>query len=347
MSVMRWLGVTVAVLAFAYVFYRFRHGRARVSDFCLSTAVSLGLLIISIYPNAVNLLRDMLLLQPRQYSRLIALAILSNLLLWIFLFTTRLRWSDHSEQFDLLVRQLGVSEFRRLYPALEALPPIAVIIPAFNEQDNIATVIESMPKQVGGKDVACVVVDDGSRDDTLSVARSAGAFAVRSPMNRGGGAALRIGFDIARDLGAEIVVTMDADGQHLPAEIEALIRPIIAGEFDFVIGSRILGEHERDSLVRYIGIHVFNLIIRILTPAKITDCSNGFRAFHMDHLSRVLLRQDQFHTSELIIDAAKKGIRIGEAPVTVKRRLSGHSKKGRNLSYGINFARAMFKAWFR
>jgi glycosyltransferase involved in cell wall biosynthesis len=156
-----------------------------------------------------------------------------------------------------------------------------------------------------------------------------------------------MGFDIARQHGAEIVVTMDADGQHLPSEIERLVAPIVADDVDFVIGSRILGKREKDSTIRYIGIHVFNALIRLLTVAKVTDCSNGFRAFRVTELSRVLLRQDQFHTSELIIDAAKKGVRIGEAPVTVKRRLSGRSKKGKNWSYGLEFARSIFKAWWR
>ena len=90
-----------------------------------------------------------------------------------------------------------------------------------------------------------------------------------------------------------------------------------------------------------------SVIINFFGGTRITDCSNGFRAFRIDSLKRVLLLQDQFHTAELILDAAKKGIRIGEVPVTVKRRLSGESKKGRNLAYGYNFAKTIFKTWWR
>ena len=80
---------------------------------------------------------------------------------------------------------------------------------------------------------------------------------------------------------------------------------------------------------------------------KISDCSNGFRALRADALARLLLRQDQFHTAELIIDAAKKEISIAEVPVTVKRRASGESKKGRDWSYGLSFARTVLKTWWR
>ena len=80
---------------------------------------------------------------------------------------------------------------------------------------------------------------------------------------------------------------------------------------------------------------------------RITDCSNGYRAFRVESLERLVLRQDQFHTSELIIEAAKKGINIGEAPITVMRRASGESKKGRDWSYGLSFARTILKTWWR
>jgi glycosyltransferase involved in cell wall biosynthesis len=258
-----------------------------------------------------------------------------------------MRASDYTDQFDLLVRELGAAEFRRSHPEAVPLPSVVVVIPAYQEADNIGVVLEAMPRSVCGRQLATVVIDDGSQDATVELARKAGALAVRSPVNRGGGAALRMGFDIARAHGAEIVVTMDADGQHLPTEIERLVAPITDGSMDFVIGSRILGRREKDSLIRYLGIHVFNAVIRLLTAVKITDCSNGFRAFRVSELSRVQLRQDQFHASELIIDAAKKGIRIGEAPVTVKRRLSGESKKGRNWRYGLGFARTILKTWWR
>jgi len=337
----------VGLVGFFYVFNRFRHGRIRRIDFLGAGIVSLGLVLVAAYPDSVGLLRDVLLLEETQFSRLIALTIVSNILLWILLFLMQLGWSKYTDQFDRLVRQLGVAEFERQYPEIDCFPPVAVIIPAYNEEDNIGVVLKSMPDRVLGRSLTTLVIDDGSGDHTLEVARREGALAVGTLINRGGGAALRLGFDIAQKHGAEVVVTMDADGQHLPSEIVCVVTPVFDGKADVVIGSRMLGNREKDSAVRYIGIHVFNMMIRILTHARVTDCSSGFRAFRVSGLSQLLLRQDQFHTSELIIDAAKKGLRICEVPITIKRRLSGESKKGKNWRYGLSFFRTVFKTWWR
>jgi glycosyltransferase involved in cell wall biosynthesis len=140
---------------------------------------------------------------------------------------------------------------------------------------------------------------------------------------------------------------MDGDGQHLPEEIERLVKPILKNEADIVIGSRVLGQREKDSSIRWIGIRVFNFIINMLTGARITDCTNGFRAFRVSALEKIVLHQEQFHTAELIIDAARKGIRIDEVPVTVLRRHYGESKKGRNIAYGLNFYKTILKTWLR
>jgi hypothetical protein len=347
MSILRWVGLLVGIGVLVAAFGRFRGARTSRVDFGLRLLVASGLILVSVFPASVDLLRDMLMLEREQFSRLIAVLIASNLVLWLALISSRSRWSRQADQFDRLVRSLGVAEFRRLHPGQETLPPVVVVIPAFDEAENIGAVLEAMPEQVCGMPLTALVVDDGSDDGTAEVARSARALVARSPVRRGGGAALRLGFDIAMEYGARFVVTMDADGQHLPGEIEDVIRPIVESEFDFVIGSRILGRHEGENRLRHAGIHVFNAVIRLLTPVKVTDCSNGFRALRTSELSRVLLRQDQFHTAELIIDAAKKGIRIGEVPVTVRRRASGESKKGRDWSYGLSFARTVLKTWWR
>ena len=347
MSILRWVGLLFGLFTLLQAFALFRRARIRRFDFSVGVLFSVALMIVSVVPASVNLLRDLLSLERDQFSRLIAIAIASNLLLWLLLFYTRFRWSEHLDQFDRLVRQLGVAEFTRQHPELRALPRLLVVIPAYEEEANIGEVLREIPEQIAGDERAVLVVDDGSRDDTARVARDAGALVAANPINRGGGAALRLGFDIAREYGVEIVVTMDADGQHVGAEIERLVAPISLGESDFVIGSRILGQREADSALRYLGIHVFNTLIRLLTPVKITDCSNGFRAFRVGALSQLLLRQDQFHTSELIIDAARRGFSISEAPVTVRRRQSGASKKGREWSYGLSFARTVLKTWWR
>lgn len=347
MSVLRWTGLLIGAALLLYAFARFRGARSSRGDFALTVLLAGGLALVSAFPSSVNLLRDMLMLEREQFSRLIAILIASNLGLWLLLLALRARGHRQADQFDHLVRALGRSEFRRLYPERQRLSDVVVVIPAYEERDNIGAVLDAMPDSACGLPLEALVVDDGSADDTAEVARRHGALVVRTPVRRGGGAALRLGFDIALEHGARIVVTMDADGQHLPSEIGSLVRPIVESDAAFVIGSRILGHHDSESRVRHLGIHVFNLLIRLLTPVKVTDCSNGFRALRAAELSRVLLRQDQFHTAELIIDAAKKGIAIAEVPVSVERRASGESKKGRDWAYGLSFARTVFKTWWR
>jgi len=140
---------------------------------------------------------------------------------------------------------------------------------------------------------------------------------------------------------------MDADGQHDPGQIARLVEPILNNEYDFVIGSRILGTKENNTRFRSIGLHFFSFIISMLLGVKITDCSSGFRAFKARLLNSVTLLEDQYHTSELIIDAVKKGFRIGEAPISISKRKYGQSKKAKDLLYGLNFGKTILKTWWR
>ncbi len=165
-------------------------------------------------------------------------------------------------------------------------------------------------------------------------------------MNRGGGAALRIGFDIAHELGAQIVVTMDADGQHLPQEIEGLVAPIVADEADIVVGSDPRATREgqphptgRDSLLQSGDPSP--------DPGSSDRLLEWIPRLRTNVIHRLLLRQDQSHTTELIIDAARRGCRIAERPITVRRRLSGTSKKGGSGSTGLSFGRTILRTWWR
>lgn len=266
---------------------------------------------------------------------------------WFLILGLRAKGQKRNIQFDLLIRRLAIFDFFRNNKIKSGISPIFAILPALDEADNLRVILPQLPQKILGKKISYLIVDDGSSDDTVEVVKKSGHLAASNPINRGGGAALRLGYDIAISLGAEIIITMDSDGQHLPSEIKNLVEPILNDDYDFVIGSRILGSREKDSAIRWVGIHFFNFIINTLAGTHISDCSNGFRAFRSSSLKKVLLIQDQFHTAELIIDAAKKGIRVGEAPVTVMRRHSGVSKKGKNILYGYNFSKTVIKTWLR
>jgi hypothetical protein len=327
-------------------FLQFRKRFIKRYEFLLLNILGIGLFIVAVYPDSINIIAGMMALDNRQYGRLISLLILSNMFLWILVIRQRVKDGITSMKFDLLIRKIAMDRFFES-DVPKTIKEITVIIPALNEAENLSHILPKMPENIAGHSLGVLVVDDGSTDNSVDIVEKHGCSVVSNPINRGGGAALRLGYDIAMLSGAKIIVTMDADGQHLPEEIERLVVPILKGDIDIVIGSRILGQREKDNAFRWVGIHVFNFVINLLAGTRITDCSNGFRAFRMDSLKNVLLIQDQFHTAELIIDAARKGMRIGEAPITVLRRHSGKSKKGKDLLYGVNFTKTILKSWLR
>ena len=163
---------------------------------------------------------------------------------------------------------------------------VSVVIPAYNEEGIIAEVLERIPDHVFEMEIKPIVVVDGGSDRTGHVVESQGSRAVFHAVNRGQGDALRTGFEISCREGAEIVVTMDADGQHLPEEIEKLIMPIYNGQADYVMGSRFLVHYADSHGVRHIGIVLYSAIISFFSGVKITDCTNGFRAIRASALAR-------------------------------------------------------------
>jgi glycosyltransferase involved in cell wall biosynthesis len=227
------------------------------------------------------------------------------------------------------------------------LPPVAIVIAAFNEEGAIGPVAEALPATVAGLDAETIVVSDGCVDATAKEARMAGALVCDVPVNRGQGAALRLGYRLARKGGAQYIVTTDADGQYNPAEIESLLVPILAGEADFVTGSRKLGSEETKDPVRKLGVRVFALAISMLTGQRISDTTFGLRAMRAEVTGAVLLEQPQYQAAELLIGVITHGFRVVERPATIHRRQVGKSKKGNNAFYAMHFANVVLGTWWR
>jgi glycosyltransferase involved in cell wall biosynthesis len=237
--------------------------------------------------------------------------------------------------------------FAEFGDAARVLPPVAIVIAAFNEQDVLGQVIEALPETICGLATVVIVVSDGSMDKTAGVGRTHGALVCEVPVNRGQGAALRLGYRLAREGGATYIVTTDADGQYNPAEMESILGPVAAGAADFVTGSRKLGSQETKDPVRRLGTWVFAVTISMLTGQRITDSSFGLRAMRAEVTRELRLEQPQYQSSELLIAVLTHGFRVMEVPATIHRRKVGQSKKGHNAIYGLRYAGVVVGTWWR
>ncbi|MFC1514709.1 glycosyltransferase family 2 protein [Candidatus Omnitrophota bacterium] len=347
MSNLRILALVAGILGIGLSFRIFRGPRWRRQNFILFGVFSLSLITLSLNPNIGYILADILALREVVFGRMLAILIFSNILLWFAFLGFKSKLDEQKHHFDLLIRNLGHEDVKHMLAKELADKGIMIILPAYNEAESLRQLLKNMPDQIEGKKVGILVVDDGSTDDTTEVAINEGCFLVRNRINRGQGAASRLGYDVLLYNNVRIGITMDADGQHDPQDIARLVKPIIGGRYDLVIGSRVLGRSDETTRLRRKGVYFLTKVINLLTGVNLTDCSSGFKAFNMDNMRKLKLTEDQFQSAEVIIEAAKRGLRIGEVPVTISQRTQGVSKKGKDWGYGFNFTRSIIKAWWR
>ncbi|RLV48183.1 glycosyltransferase family 2 protein [Nocardioides mangrovicus] len=244
------------------------------------------------------------------------------------------------------VDRAALAEFDARYET-PALAPVAIVIAAYAEEHGLPGVLPVLPREVCGLATSVVVVDDGSPDRTAEVAEDAGVHVVRCGTNRGQGAALRLGYRVAREHGASYVITTDADGQYDVADMPAVLQPILDDRADFVTGSRRLGHQPVQDRLRRLGVYVFAGIVSLLTGRWLTDTSFGLRAMRAEVTAAVTLNQPQYQSSELLIGTISHGFRVLEVPGTMHARSAGTTKKGRNLVYGRRYAGVVLGTWWR
>jgi hypothetical protein len=344
LSALRILGLAIGVALLAFAVWRRR--ALRNGDVLLLLLSGIALLIVA-GTDLLDSLLSAFSFERGNGGRILGLAVFAVVVLFLLTVRSLLQNGRIERKLSAALEGIAWDEFRTAGLADRFLDRVAVVIPAYNEEDNIGQVIPRIPATVCGLETAILVVDDGSRDRTGEIARGFGAAVARHPTNLGGGAALRTGYRLMADSGARIVVTLDADGQHRPEEMERLVGPVADGTVDVAHGSRVLGHAEPNHVAREMGIIFFNRLVSLITRTRVSDCSNGYRAVRATVLPQLVLRQEQFHTSEFMIEAIKRGVPATEIGVTVDKRIHGHSKKPAVLRYGLGFTNAIMRTWLR
>lgn len=202
---------------------------------------------------------------------------------------------------------------------------ILVIIPAYNEHENIENTVQRLLLQ--NIDVDFVVINDCSKDDTLDILKRMGVKYINLPINLGIGGGMQTGYKYALRNDYDIAIQMDGDGQHLPEYIETLVKPILEDKADLVVGSRFLNkEGFQSSRMRRLGINFLSTLIKISCGIKVKDVTSGFRAANKKTIQLFAKEYAQdYPEPESLVTSAVSGIRIMEVPVIMKERSGGTS----------------------
>lgn len=210
---------------------------------------------------------------------------------------------------------------------LEHKPKIVAAIPCFNEARYIGSVVIKARKFVE----SVIVIDDGSTDATAEIAAEAGATVYGHDQNRGYGAAIRTALTKGRQLGADVLVILDGDGQHDPNDIPNLVKPLLDGEADVAVGSRFLRGGKRPPLYRRLGQRVLTATTNLGSGRRLSDSQSGFRAYSSKALKELSLAESGMSvSSEIQFAIGKSGLRVAEVPIDVsymdkaKRNPVGH-----------------------
>lgn len=219
-----------------------------------------------------------------------------------------------------------------------------IIVPAFNESKVIYKVLKSLPKKIKGVSLLdLVLINDGSHDKTALEAHRAGVKVVSHIINRGLGAAIKTGLEIAKLKKADIAITFDGDGQHNPSDIEKLVYPIVSNKADLVVGSR-FKKKQPLPLDRIIINWLANLVTFALSGSMSTDSQSGLRAFSKKAMQLIDFKADRMEfSSEILLDAKRHNLKVVEVPIEAIYTDYSRSKGQKNLNAIPVFSRLLLK----
>ena len=215
---------------------------------------------------------------------------------------------------------------------------ITVGIPAYNEEKNIAKIIVKLKKTVD----QILVCDDGSTDSTCAIAESLGVTVIKHQKNSGYGMAIRSIFLKAREINADVLVTIDADGQHKIEDIDKIIKPIVDGQADISIGSRFLAEDDNTPSYRKLGVKIITKVTNSSLSEKVTDAQSGFRAYNNKVLQSLTPSDSGMGIStEILIKSSNLGLKIAEVPTVIQ--YEGDTSTQNPVSHGTEVLMSTLK----
>ena len=196
---------------------------------------------------------------------------------------------------------------------------LVIQIPAWNEEEHLAEAVAALPREVAGFDeIEILVIDDGSEDRTVDVARASGAQVVRLPVHRGLAVAFASGIEAALERGADVIVNTDADGQYDPQDIPVLVAPILSGDAQMVIGDRQVHTIRHFSATKKILQKLGSWVVRKLSRTEVTDATSGFRAISREAALKLHVFTRFTYTLETILQAGEAGLKVVSVPVRTR-----------------------------